>query len=162
VGGKGHNKLLYQSSEEGLHLSLENTDQQINRDLAVSFLIDRLPDCYKSEGQTAKQQNLPFVATTAYPLANIKDNSTAGDNTSGQHWFSEIANLAEMPAINLETVNDLRANPTVVAANQQVEFLVLGIHITCSWCKRRGHKERLPHQATPNLVLVKHTSATIA
>jgi hypothetical protein len=112
-----------------LWLSLENTDQQINRDLAVSFLIDRLPDCYKSEGQTAKQQNLPFVATTAYLLANIKDNSTAGDNTSGQHWFSEIANLAEMPAINLEIVNDSRANPTVVAANQQVEFLVLGISL---------------------------------
>lgn len=125
MGGKGHNKLLYQPSED-LHLSLENTDQQINRDLAVSFFIDRLPDCYKSEGQTAKQQNLPFVATTAYLLANIKDNSTAGDNTSGQHWFSEIANLA---AINLETVNDLRANPTVVAANQQVEFLVLGISL---------------------------------
>jgi hypothetical protein len=74
----------YTSRLRDLYLSLENTTQQINRDFAVHILIDRLPDCYKSEGQAAKQQNLPFIATAAYLLANIKDNSTAGDNTSGQ------------------------------------------------------------------------------
>jgi hypothetical protein len=61
-----------------LYFSLENTTQKINRDIAVHILIDRLPDCYKSEGQAAKQQNLPFVDTAAYLLANIKDNSITG------------------------------------------------------------------------------------
>ena len=74
----------YTSRLRDLFLSLENTTQQISRDLAVHILIDRLPDCYKSEGQAAKQQNLPFVDTAAYLLANIKDNAIAGDNTSGQ------------------------------------------------------------------------------
>jgi len=61
----------YTSRLKDLYLSLENTTQQ--SDLAVHILIDRLPDCYKAEGQAAKQQNLSFVATTAYLLANIKD-----------------------------------------------------------------------------------------
>jgi hypothetical protein len=158
VGGKGHNK-LYQSSED-LHLFLENPDQQINRDLAVSFLIDRLPDCYKSEGQAA-DRSLPFVATTAYLSANIKDNSTAGDNTSVQHWFSEIANLAEMLAINVETVNDLTANPTVVATNQRVKFLVLQISLATS-ASAGVTRSVIVAPSTPNLVLVKHTLAAIA
>ncbi|EED11548.1 hypothetical protein TSTA_008440 [Talaromyces stipitatus ATCC 10500] len=74
----------YTSRFRNIFLSLENTSSKIHRDIAVHLLVDRLPDCYKTEGQTAKQLNLPFIETVTYLLANIKDSSSEGDNTSGQ------------------------------------------------------------------------------
>ena len=131
----------YTSRLRDLFLSLENTTQEINRDLGVHILIDRLPDCYKSEGQAAKQQNLSFVATTAYLLANIKDNSTAGDNTSGQALVlrdrQPRRNAGNQPRDREQfrrKHNHSGRRPTGRISRPR--------DITCNWCKRRGHKER--------------------
>jgi gag-polypeptide of LTR copia-type len=135
----------YISRLRNLYLSLENTDQQINRDLAVHILIGRLPDCYKSEGQAAKQQNLSFVATAAYLLANIKDSSISGDNTSGQALVANESSQAS------------HRGGSRRGGSHRGGFYRGGSHrggsrldsrnpysrdLTCNWCKRRGHKER--------------------
>jgi hypothetical protein len=117
-----------------LYLSLENTDQQFNRDLAVHILISRLPDCYKSEGQAAKQQNLSFVATAAYLLANVKDSSTFGDNLSGQ-------------ALVAQDLQQLRDGEHFSRTSRRGSSRSNGRNfssrdIPCNWCKRRGHRER--------------------
>ena len=137
----------YTSRLRDLYLSLETTDQQINRDLAVHFLIDRLPDCYKSEGQAAKQQNLPFVATTAYLLANVKDNSTTGDNTSGQALVirgqkpSRITKATKYGRNQNRGFNrgGSRLNDRGSRFNDRNPNYR---DITCNWCKLRGHRER--------------------
>ncbi|KAJ5085010.1 hypothetical protein N7532_001142 [Penicillium argentinense] len=67
----------YTSRFRNVFLSLENTPYKIHRDIAVHILVNRLPDCYKTEGQAAKQLNLPFIETVTYLLANIKDTSSA-------------------------------------------------------------------------------------
>ena len=123
----------YTSRLRNLYLSLENTDQQINRDLAVHILISRLPDCYKSEGQAAKQQKLSFVATAAYLLANVKDSSTSGDNFSGQ-------------ALVVQDFQQLRDGEHFSRSPRRGGFRSNGRNfsrdIPCNWCKRRGHRER--------------------
>jgi len=125
----------YTSRLRDLYLSLENTDQQINRDLAVHFLIDRLPDCYKSEGQAAKQQNLPFVATTAYLLANIKDNSTNGDNTTGQ----ALVVRERQPRQNVAKRFGRKSNR---GGRQSTGRISRSGDITCNWCKHRGRTKQ--------------------
>jgi hypothetical protein len=72
-----------------LYLKLEPTPFQIQRDMAVHTLIDRLPDCYKSEGLAAKQLNLSFIETSANLLANIKDSTTTGDNLAGHALYHQ-------------------------------------------------------------------------
>jgi gag-polypeptide of LTR copia-type len=124
----------YTSRLRDLYLSLQNTDQQINRDLAVHTLIDRLPDCYKSEGQAAKQQNLSFVATAAYLLANVKDSSTSGDNNSGQALVAQ--DLQQLRDGGHFSHSSRRGGSRSNSRNFSSR------DITCNWCRRKGHKER--------------------
>ena len=140
MGGERHIS-SYTSRLRDLYLSLENTTQQINRDFAVHILIDRLPDCYKSEGQAAKQHNVPFVATAAYLLANIKDNSTAGDNNSGQALVLRDRQPYRNAGNQRRDREQSRRKPNR-GGHQSTNRISRPGDITCNWCKRRGHKER--------------------
>lgn len=71
------------------------------------------------------------------------------------HWLSENANLVKM------LLNDLAANPTVVAANQQVEFLVLGISLATG-ASTGAIKSVIAAPSNAKLVLVRHASANMA
>jgi gag-polypeptide of LTR copia-type len=124
----------YTSRLRNLYLSLENTDQEVNRDLAVHILISRLPDCYKSEGQAAKQQNLSFVATAAYLLANVKDSSTSGDNFSGQALVAQASQ-------HLRDGENFSRSPRRGGSRSNGRNFS-SWDFPCNWCKRRGHKER--------------------
>jgi transposase InsO family protein len=141
----------YTSRLRDLYLSLETTNQQINRDLAVHFLIDRLPDCYKSEGQAAKQQNLPFVATTAYLLANIKDDSTTTDNTPSQAFVVRDRQPHQNAGNQSRNRDRFGRNSNRGGrgghkfnrgGRQSTDRISRPSDITCNWCKRKGHKER--------------------
>jgi hypothetical protein len=141
----------YTSRLRDLYLSLETTDQQINRDLAVHFLIDRLPDYYKSEGQAAKQQNLTFVATTAYLLANIKDDSTTTDNTSSQALVVRDRQTRQNAGNQPRDRKPFGRNSNRGGhgghkfnrgSHQSKGRISRSRDNTCNWCKRKGHKER--------------------
>jgi hypothetical protein len=131
----------YTSRLRDLYLSLENTDQQINRDLAVHILIDRLPDCYKSEGQAAKQQNLSFVATAAYLLANVKDNSISGDNTSGQALVAREHRPPHGTSIPQYRDREPFSHSSNRGGSRSSRQNFHSGDTACNWCKRRGHKE---------------------
>jgi hypothetical protein len=59
------------------------------------------------------------VIPPAYLLANIKDNSIAGDNT----WLPRTTNLVSN---SFKTVNALAAAPAAVALDRTVEISLLG------------------------------------
>ena len=147
MGGKRYHHLIYESSEGPLPFPTK----QINRDLAVHTLIDRLPDCYKPEGQAAKQQNLSFVATAAYLLANVKDSSTSGDNNSGQ------ALVAQDPQQLRDGGHFSRSSRCGSSRSNSRNFSSRGI--TCNWYRRKGHKKR---DCWTRLVLAKDVSTSTA
>src|SRR6267378_189767 len=66
-----------------------------------------------------------------------------------------------MLAINQETVRGLAANPTVVVANRQIEFLALEISLATD-ASAGGTKSAIAVPSNARLVLVKHASASMA
>ena len=78
--------------------------------------------------------------------------------TLAKHWFSEIGNLTEMPAINDETVNNLAANPTVVATNRQIGFLALETSLVTG-ASVGDTKSVIAVPSNARLALVRHASA---
>ncbi|EED17244.1 hypothetical protein TSTA_022980 [Talaromyces stipitatus ATCC 10500] len=108
----------------------------------VHILVDRLPDCYKTKGQTAKQLNLPFIETVTYLLANIKDSSSEGDNTSGQ----ALVTRGRRPNRRTSSRN-LRngGNNSNSNRRERSNRNSRNKRLICNWCKREGHYERDCH-----------------
>ena len=126
---------------------------QIHRDVAVHILVDRLPDCYKSEGQAAKQLNLPFIETTSYLLANIKDTVNSGDNLSGQALMARgrhplrktsTQRLRDRERGSRSSSRGGRTHPgsrSPYSRNTNSRNTTPR-NVTCNWCKHKGHYER--------------------
>ncbi|EED20850.1 hypothetical protein TSTA_080830 [Talaromyces stipitatus ATCC 10500] len=132
----------YTSRFRNIFLSLENTSYKIHRDIAVHILVDRLPDCYKTKGQMAKQLNLPFIEIVTYLLANIKDSSSEGDNMSGQ----ALVTRGRCPNRRTSSRN-LRngGNNSNSNRRERSNRNSRNKRLICNWCKREGHYERDCH-----------------
>jgi gag-polypeptide of LTR copia-type len=134
----------YTSRLRDLYLSLENTPQVINRDLAVHILIDGLPDCYQSIGHAAQQQNLPFIETTAYLLANIKDSTTAGDNSTGQALYTRGRQSSrKSDARQTDRGSKSRSSRGRGRGGRGFRRSPYPKRDSfCGWCRKHGHLER--------------------
>ncbi|EED15738.1 hypothetical protein TSTA_051750 [Talaromyces stipitatus ATCC 10500] len=127
----------YTSYFRNIFLSLENTSYKIHQDIAIHILVDQLPDCYKTE--------------VTYLLANIKDSSSEGDNTSGQ----ALVTRGRRPNRRTSSRN-LRneGNNSNSNRREQSNRNSRNKRLICNWYKREGHYERDCHIRTWQLYRV--------
>lgn len=137
----------YTARLRDLYLALENSPYQLHRDVAVHTMISRLPDCFRAEGHSANQQNLSFIGTTAYLLANIKDSVASGDNLTGQALHTR----GRQPNQNSRGLDRHRSRGRGRGYGRSRHRSPYPQHpqrssnpqlAACHWCKKQGHYER--------------------